>query len=1685
MAEYDGSVHLDVRLNRDDFFKGVSEIKSAIMSLQTTVEAIGAKIGSSTNAYIGSINEKIGETTTLVNDASNGVDNINTASGEAAAQIDRMKESAEGLNSTLNDAANATNNINKDKSKPEQAAESSLNQSIAEFMTAANEFFSASSEFENTINKSRASLTPSVVGYAEAMRNNVIATQELEAEMDKLKEKRDEIAAKRNDIMRSGEVDPKQYNVVTEELRKVNEELTRLEKLKQEALKPTFIQDWEQMPRFTDMLSNAYNRFVTNVQEGFARIKNAGQIGLYAIQHPLEGINRALGAAANGAIKFAQSFGGAVLKGAANGIKSIGSAALHAVANLAKMAGSSAITFLRKLATNAKNAAIQLTKMVGNAVMSGIKKIGPLVGKATKSLLGMNKAAKGDGLKDGLKMIIRYGFGVRSMFMLVRKLRSALVEAFENMAKAVPEVNTVMSQLSASLGMLKNSMATAFQPVLNAIAPMLNTFMNMLTEAMTKVGMFFAALTGQDYVYKATKSNFDLAKSLKKTTKAAKEAENQLASFDHLNILKAPNDSGSNAGSDTNAADGGGFQKMPLLDSIKRFANNLKDMFMNGKFAKIGKLLASKVNELFNSIDFHGIAQKLGGFINDVTAVYNAFMEGIDWQNIGRKFAEGINGLLDSVNWTELGRALSQKINAIWGIIAGLVDNVKWDKLGTSLANAVWGFFGNIKWDLIGETIGNGITKISEALISFADGFPWKEAGAKIASGLNKLFDRLNLQTVVTAFLELLNGALDSLTEIVGRFKWGENGEKFRLAVLKLIENFPAEKLGHLLQISLKGILDLMAPTISDPKIWANLGTRLGSFLNSLFSDKEMWKTIGTIANGMLNGILTFGQSFLATFKADEAAENIKTALAQIDFGTIAENTWSLIKTAFAKAGSFVDTLFSESTEGLSGAALREANAFNAKPIGARIAEKIKGVFTLDLWKTIATDVWETAKKGFTVAGDFISTLLGIDTANMDAEERLKAIGNELGKKLGEFANTVGTELAKLPWGTIFSTAFETIKSTISGLISGLLGDESGNGQVLLWVAGGIIALKAGILPLIGKLITGLASGFAAGGPIMAAGLTAALAAVAAAGIVKLATITVQLSDAQREMNEAFRNETETGLSNYVYLWKTYGKEVAEEFALRTYGFKTTNESLLENTQQFGKRIAEVQGTTYDNVNAIVSEALGTYKSIFKTEGAEAANDWANNALYIQTTGENLSENMAYLAEELTYQASTGVEIKNTIHDACDGVKIDVIDASKQTEESVTTATENIESKTSEAAPGIEDNLTTPYSNAVPQVEGDMQAIYDAADNGLEEQYAVIEAGMNENAKLLSDKSQDMVDTTESAWSDMTSTQSEALEGMTGNTESGMSQMTGDVSRGTTDQRQPVYDNWDLIATFIQLTLEGMKTDVQNAMNSMLSTLQSGMGNMKSAAESGLNDIGNSVSNSMRGVANAVNNVDWWSVGDNIVAGIIDGMNDNWYWLKRNATTLANNLITSVKNVLGIASPSRVFRDEVGVMLGLGIAEGMEDSQPAILNSVSDVADAMADKMNDTDMAFNVGTDDALDSFGDKITNSFTTLLDRLQTIADRVTFQTPTIATGTVLPYNVQAQSANGSKDIVNALEVSNDDLANVIIQATNNAVSALVDAIRRNGNTSGGDLNTQTSRIIDEINRRTRAQGTSPIIV
>lgn len=75
---------------------------------------------------------------------------------------------------------------------------------------------------------------------------------------------------------------------------------------------------------------------------------------------------------------------------------------------------------------------------------------------------------------------------------------------------------------------------------------------------------------------------------------------------------------------------------------------------------------------------------------------------------------------------------------------------------------------------------------------------------------------------------------------------------------------------------------------------------------------------------------------------------------------------------------------------------------------------------------------------------------------------------------------------------------------------------------------------------------------------------------------------------------------------------------------------------------------------------------------------------------------------------------------------------------------------------------------------------------------------------------------------------------------------------------------------------------------------------------------------------------NTITGTDWLSLGSNIISGIANGIVNGAGAIVSAAQDAASRALNAAKNFLGIHSPSRVFRDEVGKMIPQGMAVGVE-----------------------------------------------------------------------------------------------------------------------------------------------------------
>lgn len=91
--------------------------------------------------------------------------------------------------------------------------------------------------------------------------------------------------------------------------------------------------------------------------------------------------------------------------------------------------------------------------------------------------------------------------------------------------------------------------------------------------------------------------------------------------------------------------------------------------------------------------------------------------------------------------------------------------------------------------------------------------------------------------------------------------------------------------------------------------------------------------------------------------------------------------------------------------------------------------------------------------------------------------------------------------------------------------------------------------------------------------------------------------------------------------------------------------------------------------------------------------------------------------------------------------------------------------------------------------------------------------------------------------------------------------------------------------------------------------------------------------------------------VDWASVGGDIISGIGEGLKNAAGNLAQSAINAASNALNGVKNFLGISSPSKVFRDEVGLFMAQGMGVGfvnnipMDEIKSSLNTAVYDLSD--------------------------------------------------------------------------------------------------------------------------------------------
>lgn len=150
--------------------------------------------------------------------------------------------------------------------------------------------------------------------------------------------------------------------------------------------------------------------------------------------------------------------------------------------------------------------------------------------------------------------------------------------------------------------------------------------------------------------------------------------------------------------------------------------------------------------------------------------------------------------------------------------------------------------------------------------------------------------------------------------------------------------------------------------------------------------------------------------------------------------------------------------------------------------------------------------------------------------------------------------------------------------------------------------------------------------------------------------------------------------------------------------------------------------------------------------------------------------------------------------------------------------------------------------------------------------------------------------------------------------------------------------------------------LIGQIPAIKEAGIELLSSLVSGLDTIISMVTAPIGDILSSlVDGFLQGVS------DMADVGSQLVEGIWNGISNMTTWIGEKIRGFGSTVLDGLKSFFGIASPSKLFRDEIGKNLVMGFAEGITDNEGLVTKAMNELADVASGSIQ-SELAINAGS---------------------------------------------------------------------------------------------------------------------------
>lgn len=171
---------------------------------------------------------------------------------------------------------------------------------------------------------------------------------------------------------------------------------------------------------------------------------------------------------------------------------------------------------------------------------------------------------------------------------------------------------------------------------------------------------------------------------------------------------------------------------------------------------------------------------------------------------------------------------------------------------------------------------------------------------------------------------------------------------------------------------------------------------------------------------------------------------------------------------------------------------------------------------------------------------------------------------------------------------------------------------------------------------------------------------------------------------------------------------------------------------------------------------------------------------------------------------------------------------------------------------------------------------------------------------------------------------------------------------------------------------------------IKQYLDSAINNLKTWVTQMGQKGKEAVQSLINNVMSAASGIASKV-----MSIGTDIVTGVWNGIKNAAGWFTDQVKSFFSGIVDGVKDALGIGSPSKVFRDEIGRWLPPGVVQGFEAAMPSAMKAIQKDLNKGIDNIDTDDIS--VGAGITVSGFADKLKSIYNEVALWFESVESRI----------------------------------------------------------------------------------------------